>query len=72
MRNYFALTLFLIYLLLIFVLWRLDYCLLVPDIRLWYVSVHVLDIEGTLSMTNGVFWVVTPCGSCKNRRFRGT
>jgi hypothetical protein len=21
---------------------------------------------------NGVFWVVTPCGSCKNRRFGGT
>jgi hypothetical protein len=21
---------------------------------------------------NGVFWYVTPCGSCKNRRFRGT
>jgi hypothetical protein len=20
-------------------------------------------------MKNGVFWVVTPCGSCKNRRF---
>jgi hypothetical protein len=20
----------------------------------------------------GVFWVVTPCGSCKNRRFGGT
>jgi hypothetical protein len=23
-------------------------------------------------MKNGVFWVVTPCGSCKNRCFRGT
>jgi hypothetical protein len=22
--------------------------------------------------TNGVFWDVTPCGSCKNRRFGGT
>jgi hypothetical protein len=21
---------------------------------------------------NGVFWVITPCGSCKNRRFGGT
>jgi hypothetical protein len=21
---------------------------------------------------NGVFWDVMPCGSCKNRRFRGT
>jgi hypothetical protein len=25
-----------------------------------------------LSFKNGVFWDVTPCGSCKNRRFRGT
>jgi hypothetical protein len=23
-------------------------------------------------MKNGVFWVVTPSGSCKNRRFGGT
>jgi hypothetical protein len=23
-------------------------------------------------MQNGVFWDVTPCGSCKNRRFGGT
>jgi hypothetical protein len=23
-------------------------------------------------MKNGAFWVVTPCGSCKNRRFGGT
>jgi hypothetical protein len=22
-------------------------------------------------LKNGVFWVVTPCGSCKNRRFGG-
>jgi phospholipid N-methyltransferase len=22
-------------------------------------------------MKNGVFWDVTPCGSCKNRRFGG-
>jgi hypothetical protein len=25
-----------------------------------------------VSMKNGVFWDVTPCGSCKNRRFGGT
>jgi hypothetical protein len=25
-----------------------------------------------ITMKNGVFWVVTPCGSCKNRRFGGT
>jgi hypothetical protein len=23
-------------------------------------------------MNNGVFWDVTPCGCCKNRRFGGT
>jgi hypothetical protein len=23
-------------------------------------------------MTNALFWDVTPCGSCKNRRFGGT
>jgi hypothetical protein len=26
----------------------------------------------TIHLKNGVFWVVTPCGSCKNRRFGGT
>jgi hypothetical protein len=25
-----------------------------------------------LLIKNGVFWDVTPCGSCKNRRFGGT
>jgi hypothetical protein len=25
-----------------------------------------------VTMNNGVFWDVTSCGSCKNRRFRGT
>jgi hypothetical protein len=28
--------------------------------------------EVYLLLKNGVFWVVTPCGSCKNRRFGGT
>jgi hypothetical protein len=26
----------------------------------------------TKTLKNGVFWDVTPCGSCKNRRFGGT
>jgi hypothetical protein len=31
------------------------------------------EFEGHLSeMKNRVFWDVTPCGSCKNRRFGGT
>jgi hypothetical protein len=25
-----------------------------------------------LGVKNGVLWDVTPCGSCKNRRFGGT
>jgi hypothetical protein len=37
---------------------------------------HDQSISGVtelgLSMKNGVFWDVTPCGSCKNRRFGGT
>jgi hypothetical protein len=28
-----------------------------------------LAVTSIVPMKNGVFWVVTPCGSCKNRRF---
>jgi hypothetical protein len=31
-----------------------------------------VNIEKTNYMLNSVFWDVTPCGSCKNRRFGGT
>jgi hypothetical protein len=31
-----------------------------------------LEVFTAVSMKNGVFWDVTPCGSCKNRRFGGT
>jgi hypothetical protein len=27
------------------------------------------ELETMLTLKNGVFWDVTPCGSCKNRRF---
>jgi hypothetical protein len=27
------------------------------------------DVFTAVTMKNGVCWVVTPCGSCKNRRF---
>jgi hypothetical protein len=27
------------------------------------------EVFTAVTMKNGVFWVVTPCGSCKNRRF---
>jgi hypothetical protein len=31
-----------------------------------------LDAESKEALKNGVFWDVTPCGSCNNRRFVGT
>jgi hypothetical protein len=30
------------------------------------------EVFTAVTMKNGVFWVVTPCGSCKDRRFGGT
>jgi hypothetical protein len=30
------------------------------------------DVFTAVPMKNAVFWDVTPCGSCKNRRFGGT
>jgi hypothetical protein len=30
------------------------------------------ELVNCASIENGVFWDVTPCGSCKNRRFGGT
>jgi hypothetical protein len=30
------------------------------------------EVFMAVTMKNGVFWDVTPCGSCKNRRFGGT
>jgi hypothetical protein len=33
---------------------------------------YLLVAASVVPMKNGVFWVVTPCGSCKNRRFGGT
>jgi hypothetical protein len=35
-------------------------------------SVVRFEVFTAVTMKNGVFWVVTPCGSCKNRRFGGT
>jgi hypothetical protein len=35
--------------------------------------VHVrFEVFTAVTMKNCVFWDVTPCGSCKNRRFGGT
>jgi hypothetical protein len=34
---------------------------------------HVrFEVFTAVTMKNGVLWDVTPCGSCKNRRFGGT
>jgi hypothetical protein len=30
------------------------------------------EVFTAVTMKNGVFWVVTSCGSCKNLRFGGT
>jgi hypothetical protein len=30
------------------------------------------EVFTAVTMKNGVFWVVMPCGSCKNRRFGRT
>jgi hypothetical protein len=30
------------------------------------------EVSTAVTMKNGVFWDVTPCCSCKNRRFGGT
>jgi hypothetical protein len=30
-----------------------------------------LEVFTAVTIKNGVFWDVTPCGSCKNRRFGG-
>jgi hypothetical protein len=30
------------------------------------------EVFTAVTTKNSVFWVVTPCGSCKNRRFGGT
>jgi hypothetical protein len=36
-----------------------------------YVSVR-FDVFTAVTLKNGLFWDVTPCGSCKNGRFGGT
>jgi hypothetical protein len=32
----------------------------------------IFEVFTAVTMKNGVFWDVTPCGSCKNRRFGET
>jgi hypothetical protein len=42
---------------------------IIPKLR---TRVHYVLCKILLAVKNGVFLVVTPCGSCKNRRFGGT
>jgi hypothetical protein len=35
-------------------------------------SVVSFEASTVVSMKNAIYWDVTPCGSCKNRRFRET
>jgi hypothetical protein len=57
--------------------YQLDYLLkyshywTLPDLSIRNNSVR-FEVFTAVTMKNGVFWVVTPCGSCKNRRFGGT
>jgi hypothetical protein len=36
------------------------------------ILVVTFEVFTAVTMKNGVFWDVTPCGSCKNRRLGGT
>jgi hypothetical protein len=40
--------------------------------RRWLWRIARFEVFTAVTMKNGVFWVVTPCGSCKNRRFGGS
>jgi hypothetical protein len=37
-----------------------------------FVGILVQNSDADTRLKNGVFWDVTLCGSCKNRRFGGT
>jgi hypothetical protein len=37
-----------------------------------FIIVVGFEVFTAVTMKNAVFWDVTPCGSCKNRRFGGT
>jgi hypothetical protein len=40
--------------------------------RITFLLLVRFEVFTAVTMKNGVFWVVTPCGSCKNRGFGGT
>jgi hypothetical protein len=43
-------------------------------IYIYKIKIYCVRSEAIMAVTmkNGVFWDVTPCGSCKNRRFGET
>jgi hypothetical protein len=41
-------------------------------LTLYYLLFIRFEVFTAVAMKNGVFWDVTPCVSCKNRRFGGT
>jgi hypothetical protein len=52
--------------------WCLDrYISLITITILDIVHIVRFEVFTAVAMKNGVFWDVTPCGSCKNRRFVG-
>jgi hypothetical protein len=52
--------------------YRVELILLTTTLRN-YVNIHVrFEVFTAMIMKNGVFWDVTPCGSCKNRPFGET
>jgi hypothetical protein len=38
----------------------------------WFGSISIINKIKHVTMKNGVFWDITPCGSWNNRRFGGT
>jgi hypothetical protein len=46
--------------------------IVIADLYIWILSSDLTNMKQKYYLKNGVFWVVTPCGSCKNRRFGGT
>jgi hypothetical protein len=54
-------------------IWEGRYRLIwIPQRQLNYSEFVRLEVFTAVTMKNGVFWDVTPCGSCKNRRFGRT
>jgi hypothetical protein len=46
-------------------------CRWMDNINMDHVEIESVGVDW-IGVKNGVFWDVTPCGSCKKRRFGGT